>query len=306
MRFEPLRPDRVEASFDDLSTYLDDLPPLAYQSMAAHALARVHRDLGIEPPDLRAADPVAWRRALEPGLTTAAADEALPLVVEPLRLKEQTLALFRGIWERTYRAEYAARLPDRRAAARLASPTADRGVGLAFADLTGNRPPAALVAQLSGIERVAFCPSAHLGTFVSYILYPPDLIVFFGAPELLARSALGAIDRAAPTPPPSGAGTTATNGLDEEALLDALRAAADPTRLRILDLLGGGELYAQEIVGRLGITQSAVSRHLAQLERADLVLVRPRGGMKYYAQNGPRLDGVADAFRTKARGRQSA
>ena len=40
----------------------------------------------------------------------------------------------------------------------------------------------------------------------------------------------------------------------------------------------GGELYAQEIVGRLGIAQSAVSRHLGQLERAGLIQVEPRRG----------------------------
>jgi DNA-binding transcriptional ArsR family regulator len=63
-------------------------------------------------------------------------------------------------------------------------------------------------------------------------------------------------------------------------------------------------LYAQEIVGRLGIAQSAVSRHLAQLERAGLVDVRPRGGMKYYAVDRDRLDGLADAIR--ARGHRRA
>ena len=42
----------------------------------------------------------------------------------------------------------------------------------------------------------------------------------------------------------------------------------------MLDLLIEGELYAQEIVGRLGVAQSAVSRHLSQLERAGLVAVK--------------------------------
>ena len=75
----------------------------------------------------------------------------------------------------------------------------------------------------------------------------------------------------------------------------------DANRLRILDLLGGGELYAQEIVGRLGIAQSAVSRHLSQLERAGLVRVEPRRGMKYYAIDRQQLEILADSIRMRAR-----
>ena len=62
-----------------------------------------------------------------------------------------------------------------------------------------------------------------------------------------------------------------------------------------------GELYAQEIVGRLGIAQSAVSRHLALLERAGVIRVRPHGGMKYYAVNCARMDALADALRRCSR-----
>ncbi len=79
-------------------------------------------------------------------------------------------------------------------------------------------------------------------------------------------------------------------------LLDAARALADPTRLRMLDLLLEGELYAQEIVGRLGVAQSAVSRHLSQLERAGIVTVEARRGSKYYAVNPTRLEAIAAAL----------
>ena len=75
-----------------------------------------------------------------------------------------------------------------------------------------------------------------------------------------------------------------------------LRALGDQNRLHILELLAEGELYAQEIVGRLGIAQSAVSRHLSLLERAGLVKVRPRGGMKYYAVDETRLRAVAGSL----------
>ena len=310
MRFDPLRPDRLDADVDDLLAFLQDLPPTEYRAMAAHALARVHRDLGLPFETPAADDARAWHRALQPALTTTTADDVLPLLAEPSGLKARTVRLFQGVWQHLYRDEYAARLPLLREAARLAHASTDRGFGLAFADLTGNRPPAPLVARLAEIERVAFCPSAHLGGFVSYILYPPDLVVFFGAPELIARvgAASGADRSALPAandrdlPSETRASeSTAAGALAAEPLLETLRALADTTRLRILDLLAEGELYAQEIVGRLGIAQSAVSRHLAQLERAGLVTVRPRRGSKYYALDTDRLDAVAGELRARGR-----
>jgi ArsR family transcriptional regulator len=307
LRFAPLDRDRLDTGADDLFAYLDRLPDLAYREMAAHALNRVHRDLGLAGSVKASDDEAAWRRALEPALTTAAVDEVLPLLANPDQLKARTVSLFRGVWNEVYREDYAERLPDLREAARLAEQASDRGFGLAFADLTGNRPPATLVARLGEVDRVAFCPSAHLGSFVSYILYPPDLIVYFGAPELLSRvGAGGAAPEVAGREGADGSGVEREAGetLASNGLLEALRALADPTRLRVLELLGEDELYAQEIVGRLGIAQSAVSRHLSMLERAGLVTVRPRRGMKYYALDADRLETVAATLRSQGRRRR--
>lgn len=290
MRFEPLRPDRLDASFDDLVTFLDELSPAAYREMAIHALQRVHRDLETGQATPTDDDPAAWRAYVEPALTTAGLDQTVALLAEPDRLKALTIGVIRGIWEQVYEGEFANRLPALRESARLAEPAMARGFSLAFVDLTGNRVPATLVADLPEIERVTFCPSYHLGSFVSYIFFPTDLVIFFGAPELIARTG-GAVRNGAE---PAEAAGPAPISLD--AFLESLRALADANRLRILDLLGEGELYAQEIVGRLGIAQSAVSRHLALLERARLVRVRPHGGMKYYSVDVDRLNRVAAAI----------
>jgi ArsR family transcriptional regulator len=294
MRFEPLRRERSEAGADDLLAFLEALPAPAYRGMAAHALARVHRDLGLPPvaPDVAGHEEATWRAALEPALTTASLDEAWSVIANPELLKARTVALYRGVWERVYRAEYAAQRPLLEAAQTAAEATIGRSFEPAFSDLTGNRPPEALAERLGEVRAVTFCPSAHLRNFVSYILYPPDLVVFFGAPELLQR--LGERPDGAPAP-------SAEVAVADEALLEGLRALADPTRLRIVDLLGEGELYAQEIVGRLGLAQSAISRHLAQLERAGVVAVEARRGSKYYRVNGERLGLVADGLRRRAR-----
>lgn len=54
--------------------------------------------------------------------------------------------------------------------------------------------------------------------------------------------------------------------------LDQLfRGFADPTRLRVLNVLAAGELCVCDIVEILGIPQPTVSRHLAYLRRCGLV-----------------------------------
>jgi DNA-binding transcriptional ArsR family regulator len=88
--------------------------------------------------------------------------------------------------------------------------------------------------------------------------------------------------------------------LDAAEALQGFRALADPSRMRIIDMLREQELYAQEVVQRLRISQSAVSRHLSTLEDAHLVTVRPANGMKYYAINRARLRALAGYLETQA------
>jgi len=55
--------------------------------------------------------------------------------------------------------------------------------------------------------------------------------------------------------------------------LDTLfRGFGDPTRIRILNLLAAGELCVCDIVALLHLPQPLVSRHLAYLRRAGLVV----------------------------------
>lgn len=300
MRFEPLRPDHADAGIDELLAFLEELDPEAFRAMAGNALKRVHRDLGTGLKAPSFGDETAWRMFLQPGLTTAHSDDVVELVRDPAELKRRTISLIDGIWNIVYAEEFAQRLPALEEAAAAATRTGGRGFGMAFADLTGNRLPATLVSGLNDVEQVAFCPSYHLGSFVSYVLYPPVLVVFFGAPDLLARSRPRRNDLNGRQPDaPREPAATAGGRVDTGDLLDGLRALGDANRLRIVDLLAGGELYAQEIVGRLGIAQSAVSRHLSVLERAGIVKVRPRGGSKYYAVDCGRLDALAEALRTR-------
>jgi ubiquinone/menaquinone biosynthesis C-methylase UbiE/biotin operon repressor len=65
-------------------------------------------------------------------------------------------------------------------------------------------------------------------------------------------------------------------------MLNSLRLLADPTRIRLLHLLEGGELSVAEIQEVLGMGQSRISTHLAQLKAAGLAIDRRVGKNIYY------------------------
>ena len=67
-----------------------------------------------------------------------------------------------------------------------------------------------------------------------------------------------------------------------ERLEDVFRALGDPTRLRILGLLAGGEVCVCHLYETLGIPQPKTSRHLAYLRRAGLVETRRDGQWIHY------------------------
>lgn len=61
------------------------------------------------------------------------------------------------------------------------------------------------------------------------------------------------------------------------------QALADPTRLRIVEVLRAGECPVNDIVAHVNIHQSGVSRHLRILENAGFVTMRPVRQLRIYA-----------------------
>ncbi len=88
--------------------------------------------------------------------------------------------------------------------------------------------------------------------------------------------------------------------------INFLRLLADPTRLRLLLLLEQEELSVAELQDVLGMGQSRISSHLAQLKRAGVVEDRRAGKNVYYGlanegKLGPRRSKVSDLTRALAR-----
>jgi len=73
-----------------------------------------------------------------------------------------------------------------------------------------------------------------------------------------------------------------TNGIGWEIILKAL---ADPTRRRILELLRAGDMTAGELAEHFDISKPSLSHHLATLRNAGLVTDERHGQNIVYSLN---------------------
>jgi ubiquinone/menaquinone biosynthesis C-methylase UbiE len=89
-----------------------------------------------------------------------------------------------------------------------------------------------------------------------------------------------------------------SNMLAANQAIEVLRAAGEPTRLRILALLAREELAVLELCGVLEQSQPRVSRHLKLLAEAGLVERFPDGAWVFYrlAVNGPLADLIGEVL----------
>jgi ubiquinone/menaquinone biosynthesis C-methylase UbiE len=80
--------------------------------------------------------------------------------------------------------------------------------------------------------------------------------------------------------------------LDSGSLVTLLKAAAEPTRLRILLLLSQGELNVKDLTRILGQSQPRISRHLKLLAEAGLIERVQEGSWAYFhlARDGAKGD----------------
>lgn len=64
---------------------------------------------------------------------------------------------------------------------------------------------------------------------------------------------------------------------------ETFRVLGDPTRVKILEALGAGELCVTVLADRVGISESAASHQLRLLRSMRLVRVRREGRLAFYA-----------------------
>jgi ArsR family transcriptional regulator, zinc-responsive transcriptional repressor len=79
-------------------------------------------------------------------------------------------------------------------------------------------------------------------------------------------------------------------------IVEVFRMLADPTRVRLLWALTGGELSVSELAEQVGKPAPSVSQHLAKLRMARLVRTRREGTTIFYSLENEHVSQlVADA-----------
>jgi DNA-binding transcriptional ArsR family regulator len=80
--------------------------------------------------------------------------------------------------------------------------------------------------------------------------------------------------------------------------VDPLTAMAEPTRRRLLDLIGTREATVSQLMAASGASQPTVSKHLRVLREAGLVTARVDGPQRWYRVEAEPLRAVADWLET--------
>lgn len=77
---------------------------------------------------------------------------------------------------------------------------------------------------------------------------------------------------------------------------EILKALAQPTRLKILELLRNGERCICEIVPAINGEQSNVSRHISLMQKSNLVTTRKDGVKVMVKVSDPRVFEILDSI----------
>ncbi len=200
--------------------------------------------------------------------------EGHALLNDPEAMQALIVSHFRWMWENVLAPDWERVLPEL-----LDSVRAFQQVDLdkmeplkAVQIVTGRDDLRAWAHKLEHADKVIFVPSAHLGPYVSKFEMGGTLRLGFGArlPE----------DTKVSSP-----------ALSRSEILVRMRALTDDIRLSIMALVKERvEVYAQEVMTELDLSQSAASRHLRQLTAVGFLTERRREGGKSYSLNFVRLN----------------
>jgi len=206
------------------------------------------------------------------------ADRSVHLIQNPAELKTLFISIVTRFWDQFYKGEYQRYLAQMERSVTFHRHQNYGGdFATVFEAVAGRRLPKTKM-EFDEMEQVVFVPSGFVGPYVMFThdpeVMPSKFFVHYncrptGAPEREEVPTIGNI-----FPP--------------------LKALADETRLQILSLLDGRELYAQEIVDELDISQSAVSRHLKLMITGGLLKMRKKDSMKYLTINEEALAALAE------------
>ncbi|MEW6666969.1 MAG: metalloregulator ArsR/SmtB family transcription factor [Thermodesulfobacteriota bacterium] len=82
-----------------------------------------------------------------------------------------------------------------------------------------------------------------------------------------------------------------------EKATEILKTVAHPLRLRIVDLLAGGERTVGDIQNQLGVSQSLTSQQLSLMKSRGVLKSRRMGKLTYYSIERPEVIQVLHCLR---------
>ena len=203
--------------------------------------------------------------------------EAHRYLNDPPAMRSLIVSHFRSVWEEVLSSEWDRVVP-------MLQASVDAFQQLNLSDLPKFEAAQLVLGQgleqwkpeFERTERLFFVPSTHLGPYLIKFKFGDTLWVLFGARI------------------PEGVEIHAPD-LSRAEILVRISALADDTRLHILKLISEeGEQRSQDIMTRVGLSQSAVSRHLKQLSATGYLNERRCEGAKCYTLN---LERVEDTLR---------
>ena len=216
-----------------------------------------------------------WSEAARADATVL--DPIVRFLQDPAELLARLVFLMTQFWDAHYKEIYAECTPIIERSLRYHRSRRYGGEFPAiYAAVTGKRLTEDVRQKVYEVRRIVFVPNCHSGPYVSFVPLKSG-----GETMLLAFNCR----------PSSGAEEEQSEIIRD--IFPPLRALADETRLEIVYLLQRHELYAQQIVDHLDLSQSSVSRHLNLLVAGNVLSVRKKSGMKFYRINEATMQQLA-------------
>lgn len=195
----------------------------------------------------------AYLAAVDPDLDRRVLERLI--VLPPAEVKARLVRLLREGYTRVYAAREAEVVP---LLARDAAALARSSQGMSGTELVERATGGFVLGPDVAVAGVVLAPAVHFRPYNLITAYR-GIRVFVYPVE---------------TEPGSGA--------PPSELVRLYKALGDETRLRILRLLAGREMYLQELAKALGVSHVTVLHHMALLRAAHLVQVVERDTVKYY------------------------
>jgi len=292
----------TDQDWPDFPAYLDDLARQSPAHMRDRVLEQLIRSRPDRPQKLNSSQEILANTAmfighmqrvyLDDSIDVTLLTEAHALLNDPPAMHDLIISHLRTLWFSYLALEWQRRQPFLQSIVDVLSQREwpNTSAADAIRAFIGRELPDAISMELEGVQHIVFTISPHIGPFASRFGSDTTIWVFVRARVSAGqrpnqRQMLDLPLRQAPIKP--------------KELVGPFSALADETRLQILELLAEhGELLAQDLIARLELSQSSISRHLKQLVASGFLLERRgEGANKLYRLDHHKIDWTFFAFK---------